>query len=188
LNKAQFMSHPRLEYRLTVKNSPCVLSQRRRYGNRGAAEIANRPLSLPETQKRLTDSGESANSRSNERSLPDLVRDGRARELAGNFASRNPALRHQLNEARWKSPKRVAVGNIDRLLFVGLYRFSPKPAHSRDERCPLPWGAPRIHGELLKLGIDVGQITVAKYMAKRRRHLRKVGKPSFAITPTESHR
>jgi hypothetical protein len=30
-------------------------------------------------------------------------------------------------------------------------------------------GAPRIHGELLKLGIDVGQTTVAKYMAKRRR-------------------
>jgi hypothetical protein len=24
------------------------------------------------------------------------------------------------------------------------------------------WGAPRIHGELLKLGIDVGQTTVAK--------------------------
>jgi hypothetical protein len=31
------------------------------------------------------------------------------------------------------------------------------------------WGAPRIHGELLKLGIDVGQTTVAKYMAKGRR-------------------
>ena len=34
------------------------------------------------------------------------------------------------------------------------------------------WGAPRIHGELLKLGIDVGQTTVAKYMAKR-------GRPPF---------
>src|SRR6476620_4288774 len=31
------------------------------------------------------------------------------------------------------------------------------------------WGASRIHGELLKLGIDVGQTTVAKYMARRRR-------------------
>lgn len=31
------------------------------------------------------------------------------------------------------------------------------------------WGAPRIHGELLKLGIELGQTTVAKYMAKRRR-------------------
>jgi hypothetical protein len=26
------------------------------------------------------------------------------------------------------------------------------------------WGAPRIHGELLKLGINVGQTSVAKYM------------------------
>jgi len=31
------------------------------------------------------------------------------------------------------------------------------------------WGAPRIHGELLKLDIDVGQTTVAKYMTRRRR-------------------
>jgi transposase InsO family protein len=31
------------------------------------------------------------------------------------------------------------------------------------------WGAPRIHGELLKLGIELEQTTVAKYMAKRRR-------------------
>ena len=31
------------------------------------------------------------------------------------------------------------------------------------------WGAPRIHGELLKLGIDIGQTSVAKYMPRRRR-------------------
>ena len=31
------------------------------------------------------------------------------------------------------------------------------------------WGAPRIHGELLELGFDVGQTSVAKYMARRRR-------------------
>src|ERR1700751_1892515 len=30
------------------------------------------------------------------------------------------------------------------------------------------WGAPRIHGELLMLGVDVGQTSVAKYMARRR--------------------
>jgi hypothetical protein len=34
------------------------------------------------------------------------------------------------------------------------------------------WGAPRIHGELLKLGIDVSQSTVAKYMMRRQ------GRPS----------
>jgi hypothetical protein len=31
------------------------------------------------------------------------------------------------------------------------------------------WGAPRIHGELLKLGVDVGQTSVAKYMARHRK-------------------
>ena len=30
------------------------------------------------------------------------------------------------------------------------------------------WGAPRIHGELLKLGFGVAQSTVATYMVKRR--------------------
>src|SRR5437773_6450190 len=31
------------------------------------------------------------------------------------------------------------------------------------------WGAPRIHGELLKLGLAVSQATVAKYMGRRHR-------------------
>ncbi len=30
------------------------------------------------------------------------------------------------------------------------------------------WGAPRIHGELLKIGIDVSQSIVAKYMVRGR--------------------
>jgi hypothetical protein len=30
------------------------------------------------------------------------------------------------------------------------------------------WGSPRIHGELLKLGIEIRQATVAKYMVRRR--------------------
>jgi hypothetical protein len=34
---------------------------------------------------------------------------------------------------------------------------------SRDN--PL-WGAPRIHGELLKLGIDIAETSVSKYMAR----------------------
>jgi hypothetical protein len=33
------------------------------------------------------------------------------------------------------------------------------------------WGAPRIHGELLKLGIDVGETSVSKYMVRGRRRL-----------------
>jgi putative transposase len=39
-------------------------------------------------------------------------------------------------------------------------------AMSRDN--PL-WGAPRIHGELLKLGIDIGETSVSKYMVRHRK-------------------
>jgi hypothetical protein len=84
-------------------------------------------VSLPETQIWLTASCESADNRSNERSLPiDLVRDGRTRPVARGIATEILVPRHQLNVLRRKFPKRVAVGNIDRLLFVGLYRFFPK--------------------------------------------------------------
>jgi hypothetical protein len=31
------------------------------------------------------------------------------------------------------------------------------------------WGAFRIHGELLKLGIDIGETSVSKYMARSRK-------------------
>jgi len=31
------------------------------------------------------------------------------------------------------------------------------------------WGAPRIHGELRKLGIDIGETSVSKYMVRRRK-------------------
>jgi len=50
------------------------------------------------------------------------------------------------------------------------------------------WGASRIHGELLKLGIDVGQTSVAKYMAPGGEGRHRAGGPFFAITPTASLR
>jgi transposase InsO family protein len=63
------------------------------------------------------------------------------------------------------------------------------------------WGAPRIHGELLKLGIEVAQSTVAKYMAKRRRpgsgqtsqtflrnHVASIGVMDFLVVPTINFR
>ena len=43
------------------------------------------------------------------------------------------------------------------------------------------WGAPRIHGELLKLGIDIGQTGVAKYMARRRRRPPSQGWRTFLL-------
>ena len=33
----------------------------------------------------------------------------------------------------------------------------------------LLWGAPRIHGELLKLGVAVGETSLSKYMARHRK-------------------
>src|SRR5438034_2903549 len=133
--------------------------------------------------------------------------------LTGLFRSRAAleaeilVLRHQLNVLRRKSPKRLAFGNIDRLVFTALYRAAPgvldalkiikpqtiirwhrggfraywrwksrpcggRPKTAADIRQlirdmsvanPL-WGAPRIHGELLKLGIELAQSTVSIYM------------------------
>jgi transposase InsO family protein len=124
----------------------------------------------------------------------------------------NLVLRQQINVLRRRMPKRPTLTNIDRLLFVGFYRWFPATAGSlaiiRPEtvirwhrigfraywrwrsrnrigrpkvsaklraligemsRANPLWGAPRIHGELLKLGFDVAQSTVGKYMVRRRR-------------------
>jgi hypothetical protein len=165
--------------------------------------------------------------------------------LASLFKSRaqleaeNLVLRQQVNVLRRRSPKRPALKNIDRLLFVWLYRCFPSTAgalaivrpetvirwhrigfraywrwrsRSRTGRPnvsaelrsligkmsqanPL-WGAPRIHGELLKLGFEVAQSTVAKYMKRRRgppsqgwktffrNHLPDIGAIDLFVVPT----
>src|ERR1700730_17312190 len=60
---------------------------------------------------------------------------------------------------RWKSRPQGGRPQIDTELRVLIRRMSVEN--------PL-WGAPRIHGELLKLGVEVAQSSVAKYMVKRR--------------------
>ena len=60
---------------------------------------------------------------------------------------------------RWKSRSRGGRPQVEIELRVLIRQMSVEN--------PL-WGAPRIHGELLKLGFQVAQSTVAKYMAKRR--------------------
>ncbi len=60
---------------------------------------------------------------------------------------------------RWRSRGRIGRPRIARELRALIRRTS--------EENQL-WGAPRIHGELLKLGFDLAQSTVAKYMVKRR--------------------
>ena len=58
------------------------------------------------------------------------------------------------------------------------------------------WGAPRIHGELLKLGIDIGETSVGKYMVRHRKpppqtwrtflenHIRQLVSVDFFTVPT----
>ncbi len=119
-------------------------------------------------------------------------------------------LRQQVIVLSRKSRSRVWLKNIDRLIFVWLYRLFPsilnaitvvkpetvigwhrcgsraywrwksrrrggRPRINREIRDlirrmnkenPL-WGAPRIHSELLMLGIEVAQSTVTRYMTKR---------------------
>lgn len=165
--------------------------------------------------------------------------------LASLFKSRaqleaeNLVLRLQIFVLRRRMPKRAALTNIDRLLFVWLYRWFPttvgalaivrpetvirwhrvgfraywrwrsrsrvgRPKVSAELRAliremsqanPL-WGAPRMHGELLKLGFEVAQSTVAKYMIRRRgppsqgwktflrNHVPHIGAMDLFVVPT----
>src|SRR5207247_5870028 len=60
----------------------------------------------------------------------------------------------------WKSRRRwgrPAIGKDLRDLIRQMSRANPL------------WGAPRIHGELLKLGLTVSQATVSKYIVRPRR-------------------
>ncbi len=59
---------------------------------------------------------------------------------------------------RWKSRCRRGRPRIDRELRDLIRRMS--------QENPL-WGAPRIHGELLKLGFELAQSTVSKYVVRR---------------------
>src|SRR5580704_17939561 len=80
-------------------------------------------------------------------------------------------LRQQINVLRRTAPKKQTFSAIDRLIFVCLYRLLPgvRDALAREMSIANPlWGAPRIHGELLKLRVDIGQTSVAKYMVRRR--------------------
>ena len=59
---------------------------------------------------------------------------------------------------RWKSRRRGGRPPVETELRALIRRMSTENQL---------WGAPRIHGELLKLGFEVAQSSVAKYMVKR---------------------
>src|ERR1700752_17591 len=60
-------------------------------------------------------------------------------------------------KVRRGKPGRPAVSPEIRALIRRMSRENPG------------WGAPRIHGELLKLGIDIGETSVSKYLVRSRK-------------------
>jgi hypothetical protein len=88
----------------------------------------------------------------------------------------------------WKSrrngPGRPAIAPDVRALIRTMARANPL------------WGAPRIHGELQKLGLEISQATVSKYLVRRRRppsqtwrtfldnHVRSMVSVDFFTVPT----
>jgi hypothetical protein len=62
------------------------------------------------------------------------------------------------------------------------------------------WGAPRVHGELRKVGVEVSQATVAKYLVRHRRppsptwrtfltnHIGEIMAADFSVVPTATCR
>jgi putative transposase len=92
---------------------------------------------------------------------------------------------------RWNSRGRLGRPSVPRDIRALIQSMSA--ANPR-------WGAPRVHGELLKLGVDVCQATVAKYMVRRRRppsqtwrtflanHVGQIVAPDFFVVPTATGR
>src|ERR1700692_860598 len=88
---------------------------------------------------------------------------------------------------RWKSRPRGGRPQIETELRALIRRMSVEN--------PL-WGAPRIHGELLKLGFEIAQSSVAKYVVKRcgppsqgwstflRNHAPDIAAMDFFVVPT----
>src|SRR5215472_9543711 len=87
----------------------------------------------------------------------------------------------------WKSRRREGrpvIGSEVRNLIRQMSLANPR------------WGAPRIHGELLKIGIELSQATVAKYMVRHHKppsqtwrtflenHVKELVSADFFVVPT----
>jgi putative transposase len=91
----------------------------------------------------------------------------------------------------WKSRRRLGRPPVPRDIRTLIRTMSE--ANPR-------WGAPRIHGELLKFGVGVSQATVAKYLMRRRRppaqtwrtfltnHIDQIVAADFFVVPTATGR
>jgi putative transposase len=91
----------------------------------------------------------------------------------------------------WRSRRRIGRPSVPADVRAVIRTMS--------EANPL-WGAPRLHGELLKLGIQVCQATVATYMIRRRQppsqtwrtflanHISQIVAADFFVVPTATGR
>jgi hypothetical protein len=71
---------------------------------------------------------------------------------------------------RWRSRNRVGRPKVSAELRTLIGEMS---------RANALWGAPRIHGELLKLGFEVAQSTVARYMCRHSRPPSQAWRPGY---------
>ena len=102
--------------------------------------------------------------------------------LIANLTDKNLALHQQLIVLN-RSTKRLRLKTKDRLSWIILYRFWRWKSRSKNPGCPRInqeirdliykiasvnhlWGAPSIHGELLKLGFKISERTVSCFMPK----------------------
>jgi hypothetical protein len=103
-----------------------------------------------------------------------------------------------------RDARALAQGRFSQLLALEVAIFGRQTADRRrtarvdpaDEHGQPSLGAPRIHGELLKLGFEIAQSSVAKYMVKRRgppshgwrtflhNHTPEVAAMDFFVVPT----
>ena len=91
----------------------------------------------------------------------------------------------------WKSRKRTGRPPIDAEIRTLIRRIASENR---------TWGAPRIHGELLKLGFEIGEATVSRHMPRRRKppsqgwraflenHTRDLVSIDFFMVPTATFR
>ena len=91
----------------------------------------------------------------------------------------------------WKSRRRGGRPKVDAEIRALVQRMA---------EANVGWGAPRMHGELLKLGIEVGEATVSRYMIVRPRppsqdwktflhnHMSQTAATDFFVVPTATFR
>ncbi|MFK7988694.1 MAG: integrase core domain-containing protein, partial [Sandaracinaceae bacterium] len=91
----------------------------------------------------------------------------------------------------WKSRRRGGRPRVPREVIDLVRRMARENS---------TWGAPRIHGELMKLGFDVSEATVSRYMPRRRKppsqgwrtfllnHTRDLASCDFLVVPTATFR